>query len=223
MIQLEDVTKVYQTAEGPVRALDGVSLNVAAGEFLAVRGPSGCGKSTLLTIVGTLGTPTSGKVMVDGHDVVAMSPAARARFRAETIGFVFQTFHLLPYLTVLENVMAARLPGHTADARERAQALLADFQLDHRLGHLPGQLSTGECQRVAIARAMINRPKLILADEPTGNLDPDNATGVLKLLAGLNGEGCTILLVTHQESAAEYAQRTVSLRQGKVLGEPSPE
>ena len=217
MIQLEKVTKVYQTAEGPVRALDGLSLDVPAGEFLAVRGPSGCGKSTLLTVVGTLGTPTSGKVAVDGQDVVAMSPAARARFRAQTIGFVFQTFHLLPYLTVLENVMAARLPGHAADARARAQSLLEDFQLDHRLTHLPGQLSTGECQRVAIARAMINRPKLILADEPTGNLDPDNATSVLNLLARLNGDGCTILLVTHQESAAQYAQRTISLRDGTIL------
>jgi putative ABC transport system ATP-binding protein len=216
MIHLEEVTKVYQTAQGPVRALAGVSLDVAAGEFVAVRGPSGCGKSTLLTVVGALGTPTSGRVAVADEDLAALTPAARARFRARKVGFVFQTFHLLPYLTVLENVTAAALPGQSADARRRAGGLLEEFQLGHRLGHRPGQLSTGECQRVAIARAMINQPQLILADEPTGNLDPDNATGVLDLLARLNREGTTILLVTHESLAADYAQRTIQLREGRI-------
>ena len=216
MIHLEDVTKVYQTRDGPVRALGGVSLEVTAGEFVAVRGPSGCGKSTLLTIVGGLGMPTSGLVVVGGEDLVAMGPAARARFRAERIGFVFQMFHLLPYLTVLENVVAAALPGDRASARHRARELLETFQLSDRLRHRPAELSTGERQRVAIARALINRPQLILADEPTGNLDAESSQAVLQILAGFQGEGGTVLLVTHQEQAAAYAGRPVLFRDGLV-------
>ena len=216
MIQLQDVRKVYPTADGPVRALSGVSLTVDEGEFVAVRGPSGCGKSTLLTVVGGLGMPSSGRVTVAGEDIVGMSSAARARFRAERIGFVFQMFHLLPYLTVLENVAVAALPGQEAAARGRAEQLLHDFQLGHRLRHRPGQLSTGECQRVAVARAMVNRPQLILADEPTGNLDPENSAGAMELLSAFQRQGGTVLLVTHQQSAAEHAQRTILLRDGSV-------
>jgi putative ABC transport system ATP-binding protein len=219
MIHFEEVTKVYQTNHGPVTALGGLTLDVEPGQFVAVRGPSGCGKSTLLTIAGGLGSPTSGRVVVADEDLGTLSAAARARFRARKVGFVFQTFHLLPYLSVLENVTTAALPGRGADARRRARQLLERFQLDHRLGHRPGQLSTGECQRVAIARAMINEPRLILADEPTGNLDPDNAQGVLELLAQLNHDGCTILLVTHQDSAVEYASRCISLRDGSVVAD----
>ncbi len=217
MIKLENVSKVYQTANGPVSALDDLSLTVETGQYAAVRGPSGCGKSTLLTIVGTLGTPSSGKVFVAGNEVGAMSAAARAQFRASQIGFVFQTFHLLPYLTVVENVMAAAVPGHTAGAKERAGEILEKFQMGHRLTHRPGQLSTGECQRVAIARAMINQPSLILADEPTGNLDPANAKDVLDLLDLFHQDGGTILLVTHEEQAASRAQRTIVLDQGQVV------
>jgi putative ABC transport system ATP-binding protein len=216
MIHLEDVTKVYQTADGPVRALGGVSLEVTEGEFVAVRGPSGCGKSTLLTIVGGLGRPTSGRVMVGGEDLVAMGSAVRARFRAERIGFVFQMFHLLPYLTVLENVVAATLPGTRATARQRGRELLERFQLSDRLRHRPAELSIGERQRVAIARALINRPQLILADEPTGNLDAESSEAVLQILAGFRRDGGTVLLVTHQEHAATYADRTVQLRGGLV-------
>lgn len=219
MIQLEDVSKVYKTPEGEVRALDGVSLAVKEGQYVAVRGPSGCGKSTLLTIVGTLGTPTSGRVTIAGSDVGAMSTSARARFRASQIGFVFQTFHLLPYLTVLENVVAAAAPDRVADAKTRAGEILEKFQMAHRLGHRPGQLSTGECQRVAIARAMINQPKLILADEPTGNLDPANAKDVLDLLGMFHQEGGTILLVTHEEEAAKRAERAIFLEQGRVVSD----
>jgi len=218
MIHLEQVTKIYRRAEGPpVHALREVGLEVGRGEFVAVRGPSGCGKSTLLTIVGGLGMPTSGRVMVGGEDLAAMSSAARARFRAARIGFVFQTFHLLPYLTVLENVVAAALPGQEAEARRRAKETLERFQLGHRLRHRPAELSTGECQRVAIARAMVNQPHLVLADEPTGNLDAENSAGVLELLSGFHREGGTILLVTHQESAARYAERTVLLRDGSIV------
>ncbi|MGI6420560.1 MAG: ABC transporter ATP-binding protein [Thermoguttaceae bacterium] len=216
MIQLENVSKVYSTAKGAVHALDGVSLEVAEGEYVAVRGPSGCGKSTLLTIIGTLGTPTSGRVRVAGLDVGSMNSASRARFRARQIGFVFQTFRLLPYLTVMENVMAAVAAGEAAGARQRAAEILEKFQLGQRLTHRPGELSTGECQRVAIARAMINRPKLILADEPTGNLDPQNAVGVLDLLDAFHQEGGTVLLVTHEEEAASRADRTILLRHGRV-------
>ena len=206
--------------DGPVHALSDVSLHVEAGEFVAVRGPSGCGKSTLLTLVGGLGRPSSGQIRVAGEDLAALSSAALTRFRARHIGFVFQMFHLLPYLTVLENVMAAALPGRANEARQRAQELLERFQLTHRLRHRPAELSTGECQRVAVARAMINGPSLILADEPTGNLDPENAEAVLRLLAGFHGEGGTVLLVTHQEFAARYAQRTILLREGRLVPDP---
>ena len=216
MIQLEDVSKLYETAEGPVYALSRVSLKVEKGEFVAVQGPSGCGKSTLLTIVGGLGMPTSGSVTIGGEDMLGMSSAARAKFRAEQIGFVFQMFHLLPYLTVLENVAVAALAGQETAARQHAEQLLRRFQLGHRLRHRPGQLSTGECQRVAIARAMVNRPQLILADEPTGNLDPENAGGVLELLSAFQESGGTVLLVTHQESAANCAGRSIQLRSGSI-------
>lgn len=216
MIQLDSVSKIYKTSNGSVRALDDVTLTVERGQYAAVSGPSGCGKSTLLTIVGTLGTPSSGKVTVAGSDVGAMSPSARAHFRASQIGFVFQTFHLLPYLTVVENVMAAVAGDQAAGARQRAGEILEKFQMGHRLGHRPGQLSTGECQRVAIARAMINRPKLILADEPTGNLDPANAKEVLDLLGMFHQDGGTILLVTHEEEAARRAERTILLEGGRV-------
>lgn len=217
MIELEKVSKVYKTNNGPVHALEDVSLSVETGQFAAVRGPSGCGKSTLLTIVGTLGTPSSGRVSVAGSDVGAMSPSARADFRARQIGFVFQTFHLLPYLTVLENVMAAVVPDAVPDAKARAEEILQRVQMEQRLKHRPGQLSTGECQRVAIARAMINRPRLILADEPTGNLDPGNAKEVLDLLDMFHQDGGTVLLVTHDEEAASRAKRTILLEQGRIV------
>ncbi len=217
MIQLESVSKVYKTSGGEVRALDDVSLGVGQGQFVAVRGPSGCGKSTLLTIVGTLGTPTTGRVSIAGSDIGAMNASDRARFRAHQIGFVFQTFHLLPYLTVMENVMAAAVPDHLADAKDHARELLEKFQMGHRLDHRPGQLSTGECQRVAIARAMVNHPRLILADEPTGNLDPANAKEVLDLLGLFHQDGGTVLLVTHEEEAAGRAERTIFLEHGRVV------
>jgi len=219
MIRLEQVSKVYSGPDGPVHALSEVNLEMEPGEFVVVRGPSGCGKSTLLTIVGGLGNPTSGRVRVAGEDLGDMSPAARARFRARHIGFVFQMFHLLPYLTVLENVLVAATPSTVPQARSRALELLDRFQMLDRQAHRPAELSTGECQRVAIARAMINRPSLILADEPTGNLDPDNAEIVLQLLAGFHREGGTVLLVTHQHVAAHYAQRTVLLRAGRIVAE----
>jgi putative ABC transport system ATP-binding protein len=218
MIHLADVSKAYTTASGPVHALSGVDLDVAKGDFVAVRGPSGCGKSTLLMIVGALGSPSSGSVVVGGEDLPAMSAAARARFRARRIGFVFQMFHLLPYLTVLENVAAAALPGLRPAAKDRAGELLRQFHLADRAGHRPAELSAGERQRVAIARAMVNQPELILADEPTGNLDAESARDVLELLAEFHRREGTVLLVTHDEQAAGYAGRTLRMRGGAIVG-----
>lgn len=217
MIQLEHISKVYPTAKGPVLALDDVNLAVPDGQFVVVRGPSGCGKSTLLMIVGALGRSSSGRAVVADEDLGAMSIASRAQFRARRVGFVFQTFHLLPYLTVLENVALAAPPGDEAAARRRGEELLDRFQLGHRLHHRPAELSTGESQRVAVARAMVNQPALILADEPTGNLDPENATAVLEMLAQFHRDGGTVLLVTHQERAMEYGQRTFRLCNGRVV------
>jgi len=217
MIRLENVSKVYRTANGSVHALREVTLEVEPGEFVAVQGPSGCGKSTLLLIAGGLSMPTSGRVVVGGEELPAVSPAERANFRAERVGFVFQMFHLLPYLNVVENVVAAALPGRHAAARERAAELLEKFQLGHRLTHRPAELSAGERQRVAIARALVNQPDLVLADEPTGNLDPQSATGVLDLLGEFHRGGGTVLLVTHQQQAAGYAGRTLRLQDGSVV------
>jgi putative ABC transport system ATP-binding protein len=219
MIHLEQVSKVFRPANGsPVHALAGVDLDVEPGQFVVVRGPSGAGKSTLLSLIGGLVRPTSGRVVVAGEDLGAMSPAARARFRAQRIGFVFQTFHLLPYLTVVENVCLAASPGQEATCRARAKELLEHAALGHRLAHRPAELSTGESQRVAIVRAMLSGPQLLLADEPTGNLDPENSAMVLGLLAGFHRGGGTVLLVTHQELADQYAQRVVFLRDGRVTG-----
>ena len=213
MIHLENVSKVYPRPEGAVYALRELSLDVEPGEFVAVRGPSGCGKSTLLTIVGGLAAPTSGRVIVGGNDLGAMSSPGRSGLRSRQVGFVFQMFHLLPYLTVLENVAIAEVSGDRAAAAE----LLEQFGLADRLRHHPAELSTGQRQRVAIARALVNHPPLLLADEPTGNLDPESSAEVLRLLEGFHREGGTVLLVTHEEQAARYAQRTVLLRDG-VLG-----
>ena len=218
MIHLENVHKTYRRPEGAVQALAGIDLHVAAGEFLAVRGPSGCGKTTLLSVVGALSMPTSGRVRVAGADLNTLGWGELARFRAEKIGFVFQMFHLVPYLSVLDNVALAA--PSTRDARAAAEPLLRQFGLEDRLLHRPAELSAGQRQRVAMARALIRRPALLLADEPTGNLDAQSAGEVLDLLAEYHEQGGTVLLVTHQEQAASRAQRTVLLRQGAVVGEP---
>jgi putative ABC transport system ATP-binding protein len=219
MIHLENVEKVYRTANGPVRALAGVSLEVQPGEFVVVRGPSGCGKSTLLNVVGGLASATAGRVQVAGEDLGAMSAAGRAAFRSRRLGFVFQTFHLLPYLTVVENVALAAGPGSEAEVGRRAEELLIEFNLGHRLRHRPAELSAGESQRAAIARALLNRPSLILADEPTGNLDPENAAIVFNLLGDFNRQGGTVLLVTHQQVEAIPHCRQVSMRNGSIEGD----
>ncbi len=216
MIQAESLTKDFTGPDGAVRALDGVSFRVRSGEFFAVQGPSGCGKTTLLLTVGAMLRPSAGRVLVDGTDPYSLSPAGRNAFRAGNIGFVFQEFHLIPYLTVLENVLAASLASPRSDAGERARELVARFNLQKRIDHTPAQLSTGECQRTAMARAMLNEPKLLLADEPTGNLDSDNAETVLRGLREFAEEGGGVLLVTHDREAAAHADRVLHMRDGKL-------
>ena len=216
LVQLQNVSKIYMDKRGEVRALDGVSFSVERGEFVVAQGPSGSGKSTLLLAVGGMVHPTKGQVVVDGKDLYAMSGHDRAKFRAENVGFVFQMFHLVPYLTVIENVL---LPsgGETA-ARTEAEGLLERLGMSSRVRHKPAELSAGERQRTAIARALLNRPKMLLADEPTGNLDPENSAAVMGYLSEFHQDGGTVIVVSHESVAADYAQRVVQLRDGRVHG-----
>jgi len=216
LVEIDSLCKEF----GNVRALDGVSFNVDAGEWIAIMGPSGSGKTTLINILGGLDTPTSGRAVVDGTDLARLDEAGLTRFRAEKIGFVFQQFYLVPYLTALENVMLAQYFHSTTDERE-ARASLERVGLGDRIDHLPGELSGGEQQRVAVARAVINQPKLILADEPTGNLDEANEQIVLRLLGELHGEGHTILMVTHAPEIGQLADRRVDLAHGRLARSPS--
>ena len=217
MIVFENVAKTFQGGGQAVRALDGVSFRVSAGEFVTVRGASGCGKSTLLLIAGGMMRPGEGRVEIAGTDPYALSSSRRAAFRAENIGFVFQQFHLLPYLTVLDNVLAPTVARRIADARQRAAELLARFGLGERATHLPGELSTGEKQRTALARALLGNPRVLLADEPTGNLDEENGQAVLRSLADFAARGGSVLMVTHDSQAAATAPRALCLREGKLV------
>ncbi len=196
-------------------ALEDVSLKIEAGQFVALRGPSGCGKSTLLLVAGALLRPTSGEVTVDGRQPYALSPDERAAFRAGEIGFVFQQFHLVPYLSVLDNVLSPSLASGRKN-RQRARDLVAEFGLEHRLDHTPSALSTGERQRTAMARALYNAPKVLLADEPTGNLDPENADIVLKRLAAFAENGGAVLMVSHDDHATGMAHEVVAMKEGKI-------
>ena len=217
LLQIEGLSKSYAGPQGTINAVEGVSLVVGAGEFVAVQGPSGCGKTTLLLAAGALLRPTGGRVLVKGEDPYALSPGQRARFRAENVGFVFQQFHLVPYLDVLDNTLAPTLAlGANGGARARAVELAARFGLTGRLHHLPAALSTGERQRVALARALLNKPKLLLADEPTGNLDAENGQIVLRCLAEFARDGGAVLLVTHEASAGDHASRVVKMHGGKI-------
>ena len=216
MLRVENLQKTYHRGAKEVRALAGLSLEVAAGEFVAVQGPSGCGKSTLLLVAGGLLRPDAGHVAIGGEDPYGLSAEGRARFRGGRIGFVFQQFHLIPYLSVLENVLAPSLAAPRAEAQGRARKLVEHFGLADRAEHLPSELSTGERQRVALARALLNEPRLILADEPTGNLDRASATVVLDHLAAFAGDGGAVLLVTHDAAAAERAGRRVRMEGGRL-------
>ena len=211
VVEIENLRKEF----GSVRALDGISLRIDDGEWIAIMGPSGSGKTTLINILGGLDSPTSGRAIVDGTDVARLDEAGLTRFRAEKVGFVFQQFHLVPYLTALENVMLAQYFHSTTDEKEARQSL-ERVGLGDRAEHLPLQLSGGEQQRVAVARALINHPKLILADEPTGNLDEVNEQIVLNLLRELHQEGHTILMVTHAPSIGRLADRRIELAHGRL-------
>jgi putative ABC transport system ATP-binding protein len=207
VIDTQDLTRTYQMGTTQVRALRGVDVRIAPGEFVALMGPSGCGKSTLMHLLGCLDTPTAGQYRLEGQDVSALSGDERARLRRTRIGFVFQTFNLLPRLSALENVALPLLyQGHVRDAEARA-------------GHRPAELSGGECQRVAIARAVVTQPGIILADEPTGNLDSVTGGEIMCLLNGLNEEGGTILVVTHSAEVAAHAGRILQMHDGQIIGQ----
>ena len=219
MIQLKDVIRAYpaqaEVNGREIRALDGISLKVAAGEWLAVMGPSGSGKSTLVNLIGCLDQPTGGEVWLDGLNVAAISIKELARVRAEKIGFIFQQFHMIPYLTAVENVMLAQYFHSMTDEGEALEALRR-VGLKERAHHLPAQLSGGEQQRVCIARALINDPKIVLADEPTGNLDAANEEIVMRLLREFHDQGRTIIMVTHDPVVARMADRRIELHHGRI-------
>jgi putative ABC transport system ATP-binding protein len=217
LVRVEKLEKRF----GDVRALDHVSFEVEAGEWIAIMGPSGSGKTTLINILGGLDHPTGGLVCVDGLEIGNLSERELTRYRADKIGFVFQQFHLVPYLTAVENVMLAQYFHSITDEKEAAAAL-ARVGLSDRLSHLPSELSGGEQQRVAIARALINNPKVILADEPTGNLDEANEGVVLKLLHELNEAGHTILVVTHSNAIGNLADRRIELEHGRLARITAP-
>src|SRR6202158_51413 len=219
MIKLSHVSRLYpaqaETDGGVVRALDDISLQVEPGEWLAVMGPSGSGKSTLANLIGCLDRPTSGEIWLDGQNVAKISAQDLNRARAEKVGFIFQQFHLIPYLTALENVMLAQY-FHSMTDEQEALAALTHVGLKDRAHHLPAQLSGGEQQRVCIARALINDPKIVLADEPTGNLDAANEEIVMRLLRELHDQGRTIIMVTHDPVVARMADRRIELHHGRI-------
>ena len=222
MISLKHLAKVYRTDEVETTALRDLNLEIRNGEFVAVMGPSGCGKSTFLNIVGMLDGPSSGEYWFDGQNIAGFREAQLARLRKSAIGFVFQSFNLIDELNVLENVELALLYHSdisSSERRRRANEALERVKIAHRARHMPSQLSGGQQQRVAVARAVVARPKLILADEPTGNLDTANGEEVMQLLTQLNDEGTTIVMVTHSHSHAEYAHRIVNLLDGAIVTE----
>jgi putative ABC transport system ATP-binding protein len=221
LISITDLHKIYRMGEVEVRALDGVDLEVEAGEYLAIMGPSGSGKSTLMNLIGCLDTPTSGEYVLNGQAVSGLEDAELAYIRNREIGFVFQTFNLLPRATALANVelplIYARMP--TGKRRRQARQALEDVGLGDRMKHKPNELSGGQRQRVAMARALVNRPSILLADEPTGNLDSSTSEEMMVLFDELNAAGNTIVLVTHEEDIAAHARRIVRLLDGRVVSD----
>lgn len=219
MIELRNVTKTYNGRSVPVHAVRDLSLHIAEGEFVAVMGPSGSGKSTLLTVLGAMNPPSQGRVVIDGIDVYGLSPERQADFRHEYVGFVFQQLQLLPYLTAQENVLLALAISRLSKTEKcaRAREVLERVGLDGKQDRLPYQLSGGEQGRVAVARAIVNQPPLLLADEPTGNLDRATGEQVLETLRELNREGQTVIMVTHDPQAAGYAARTIRILDGGIV------
>jgi putative ABC transport system ATP-binding protein len=221
MIQIENLKKVFRTEDIETYALNGVNLRVKKGEFVAIMGPSGCGKSTLLNIIGLLDNPTEGNYKFDGHEVANLKEKDRTIFRKGNIGFVFQSFNLIDEFSVFENVELplVYLKMSQSERKERIKEVLQRMKIGHRIKHYPQQLSGGQQQRVAIARALVSNPALILADEPTGNLDTKNGLEVMNLLTELNQEGATIIMVTHSERDAGFAHRTINLLDGEIITE----
>ncbi|GEO06565.1 MULTISPECIES: ABC transporter ATP-binding protein [Adhaeribacter] len=221
MIKIENLEKVYRTEEVETKALNKVSIEVNEGEFVAIMGPSGCGKSTLLNILGLLDEPDGGSFKFIGTEISKFNERNRADLRKKNIGFVFQSFNLIDELTVFENVELPLiyLGVSAAERKEKVEKVLEKMQIMHRRNHFPQQLSGGQQQRVAVARAVINNPKLILADEPTGNLDSTNGNEVMELLTELNEAGTTVIMVTHSEHDARYAHRIIRLLDGEVVME----
>jgi putative ABC transport system ATP-binding protein len=224
LIKLEGVTKVFYTDEIETRALDGIDLEIERGDFVSIAGPSGCGKSTLLSLLGLLDTPTEGRYWLNGRSVEHFDFGDRARIRNREIGFIFQSFNLIGDLTVYENVdLPLNYRGMSPrERRERVEEAAERVGMTHRLKHSPSQLSGGQQQRVAVARALAGHPFILLADEPTGNLDSKNGGAVMDLLSGIHREGTTICMVTHDERFARYAKSTVNLFDGRIVGEEIP-
>jgi putative ABC transport system ATP-binding protein len=218
LIELRSIGKTYKSGGLDVEVLKDVSLRIEKGEYVSIIGPSGAGKSTLMTIMGCLGLPTQGIYILDGEEVGQVSDRELSRIRNEKIGFVFQAFHLLPGVKAIDNVMMPLLYSDKVpkDAKQRAEAVLEKVGLGHRMTHTPGQLSGGEQQRVTIARSLINNPKILLADEPTGNLDSKNGVEIMKTFDQLNREGTTIILITHDQEVALHAQRILTIKDGQI-------
>jgi len=222
LIQLNDIGKSFLTEEIETRALQKIKLTIYQGEYLSLTGQSGCGKSTLLSILGLLDVPTTGQYILDGHDVSMLSRNQRAAIRSKQIGFVFQSFNLISDLTVAENVMLPLTyqPGLSkAFIQDKVAEVLSKVKMAHRMSHYPSQLSGGQQQRVAVARALVNSPTIILADEPTGNLDSKNAEAVMSLFDTLHNDGATICMVTHDSTSAKRAQRSVEMFDGQLVGD----
>jgi putative ABC transport system ATP-binding protein len=219
LIHLEGVTKVFLTDEVETHALSGIHLDIRTGEYISIAGPSGCGKSTLLSILGLLDSPTEGEYSLDGTPVARLTPSERARIRNRQVGFIFQSFNLVDELSVRENIELALLYHDVpaSERRSRVEAVMDKVGVAHRAKHRPSQLSGGQQQRVAVARALVGNPKLILADEPTGNLDTQHGEEVMKMLQALNREGSTIVMVTHSPAHADYAGRVVNMLDGRIL------
>ncbi len=219
-IKAHDIVKHYGTGDATVAAVSGMSLEIAEGEFAAIMGESGSGKSTLLSVLGALNTPTSGSYLVDGIDVYGLGQEKRADFRREFLGFIFQSFHLVPYLTLAENVMLplAVVDKSSKEKRRMADEALKRVGLNGKADRLPSQISGGEQERVAIARAIVNEPPILLADEPTGNLDSKTTRDIMNLLKQLNAEGMTIIMVTHNPDCAREAERTFRISDGAIVG-----
>mgnify|MGYP002622719439 FL=1 len=221
LIEATNLVKLYKMGEETVHALDGVSFTIPHGGYCAIVGPSGSGKSTLMNILGGLDTPTQGRIVIEGADIGALDDEGLAQFRNRTIGFVFQSFNLLPRLTALENVELPMIYAGTSpkERREQAETLLARVGLGERMSHKPTQLSGGQQQRVAIARALAGKPALLLADEPTGALDTHTGQEILALFSQLNREGATVVLVTHDHEVAAATQRTIEMRDGRIVAD----